>query len=203
MSDVSFAAGRSPLEIGVLITLVMIGLAGLLGFIAVIDADSAASAFGTAAGTTATVFLTGGTIACALACLKRRRAELAALGALVAAGLAMDLLVLAIWFEIDSEPYGKVTGVAFVWSFFALVVLGLALAVGSPDVISRALYRGTVVAAVCAGLIATWLIATAGSVFDPVEAIGDEGLLRALGAALVLLAALWFGALAVSRLERS
>jgi len=203
MSDASYAAGRSPLEVGVLITLAALGFAGLVGFIAVIDANSASSAFGMGAGAAATVFLTGGTIACALACLRRRKAELPALGGLVAAGLTTDLLVLAVWLEIDNEAYGKIAGVAFVWSFIALLVLGLTLAIGTPDVIGRALYRGAVVAAVCAGLIASWLVATAGSVFDnPVEAVGDEGPLRALGAALVLFAALWFGALATSRLER-
>ena len=32
--------------------------------------------------------------------------------------------------------------------------------------------------------------------------VGDDGLLQALGALLVLLAAFWFGALAAGRLER-
>jgi hypothetical protein len=48
-------------------------------------------------------FQAGGTIACALACLARGRFEALSLGALVAAGLAVDLLVLAIWPELDSE----------------------------------------------------------------------------------------------------
>jgi len=85
---------------------------------------------------------------------------------------------------------------------------------------------------VVAGLISTWLIATAGSSdvetevqvtdagtvetvpgetgeFETEEIgyysyfdIGDDSMLRVLGALLVLIAALWFGALAASRLER-
>ena len=46
-----------------------------------------------------------------------------------------------------------------------------------------------------AALLATWLVATAGSlVADPFGAIGDDGPLRALGAAFVLLATLVRGA---------
>ena len=56
------------------------------------------------------------------------------------AGLAIDLLVLAVWLEIDSEAYGKVAGVAFVWTFFGLIALGLTLAVGAPAELARALY---------------------------------------------------------------
>ena len=59
-----------------------------------------------------------------------------------------------------------------------------------------------------AGLILTWLIVTTGGSATPTSAVGiedltDESLLRPLAAALVLLAAHWFGALAASRLERS
>ena len=117
--------------------------------------------------------------------------------------LPIDLLVLALLLEIDNEAYGKVAGIAFVWTFFGLLVLGLTLAVGSSGDLARALYLAAVATTAVAGLISTWLVATAGSVFgDPVEVIGDDGLLRALGAAFVLLAALWFAALAASRLER-
>jgi hypothetical protein len=54
-----------------------------------------------------------------------------------------------------------------------------------------------------AGLISTWLIATAGNVFEgPSELIDNGSLFRALGASLVVLAALWFAALTASRVER-
>jgi len=216
MSDVSCAAGRSPLEVGVLITLVTIGFAAVIGFIAVIDADHVAAGFGTGLGVAFVIFLGGGTIACALGCLRRRKAEIAALGSIIASGLAIDMFVLAIWREIDNEAYAKVAGVAFIWSFFALVMLGLTLAVGTARDLARSLYLAGVVTTVAAGLISTWLIATAGGggvaageVGDnggfgglPYGAIGDDELLRALGASLVLLAAFWFGALASSRLER-
>ena len=203
---------RSPLEIGALITLATLGIAGLIGLIAVIDADNDGSAFGLGIGIAFLVFLTGATIACAIACLKRGRMEIVALGSIVVAGLATDMFVLAAWQEIDNETYGKVAGIAFVWSFFALVALGLTLAVGTPAALARSLYLGSVVATVVAGLISTWLIATAGggtaivaegasfSFLDVV--IGDEKLLRALGAAFVLLSVLWFGALAASRIEQ-
>lgn len=203
---------RSPLEVGALITLATLGIAGLLGLIAVIDADNVASAFGLGIGIAFLVFLTGATIACAIACLKRSRMEIVALGSIFAAGVATDMFVLAAWREIDSEAYGKVAGIAFVWSFFALVALGLTLAVGTPAALARSLYLGSVVATVVAGLISTWLIATAGagtSIVDggdvsllPGALIGDDELLRALGAAFVLLSVLWLGALAASRIEQ-
>ena len=231
MSDAAYVTGRSRLEVGVLITLAMLGFAAVVGLIAVIDTDHVATAFGTGLGVACIVFLAGGTIACALGCLRRGRAEIVALGSIVAASLATDLIVLAVWREIDSEAYGKITGVAFVWSFYALVILGLTLAVGTPHNLARLLYLGAVLATVVAGLISTWLIATAGSgdvgtesqlsdTVTPETApgetgdletvgigysffdIGDDGLLRALGAVFVLLAALWFGALAASRLVR-
>ena len=120
------------------------------------------------------------------------------------AGLAIDLLVLAVWLEIHSEAYGKVAGIAFVWTFFGLIALGLTLAVGAPAELARALYLAALVTIGAAALISTWLVATAGSVVgNPVDVLGDDGLLRALGASFVLLAALWFGALAASRLERA
>lgn len=231
MSDVSYAARRSPLEVGVLITLVTIGFAAVIGFIAVIDADHVAAGFGTGLGVALVIFLGGGTIACALGCLRRGKAEIVALGSIIASGLAIDMFVLAIWREIDNEAYGKIAAVAFAWSFFSLIILGLTLAVGTPRNLARVLYLGAVIATVVAGLISTWLIATAGSSDVETESqlsdtgtlettpgetggpetvgigysffdIGDDGLLRALGAALVLLAAFWFGALASSRLER-
>jgi len=175
-----------------------------------------ATAFGTGLGITFIVFLAGGTIACALGCLRRGRVEIVALGSIIAAGLAIDLTVLAIWLEIDNEAYGKIAAVASVWSFFALIILGLRLAVGTPRDLARPLYLAAAVATVVAGLISTWLIATAGEddvtgggspedsdfSFVPYAAVGDDELLRALGATLVLMAALWLGALAASRLER-
>ena len=215
MSDVSDSPRRSRLEVGVLITFATMGLAAVVGFIAVIDADHVAAGFGTGLGVAFAIFLGGGTIACALGCLRRERAEIVALGSIVATGLTIDMLVLAIWREIDNEAYGKVAGTASAWSFFGLIVLGLTLAVGIPRDLARSLYLGAVVTTVAAGLISTWLIATAGDgdvaaeegvatggFYGPYEAIGDDELLRALGASLVLLAAFWFGALAASRLER-
>lgn len=190
--------------------LATLGFAAVVGFIAVIDADNVAAAFGTGLGIAVFVFLTGATFATALACLKRRRAEIVALVSIAAAGLAMDMLVLAIWLDIDNEAYAKIAGVAFVWSFFALIALGLTLAVENPRNLARPLYLGAVVVAVLAGLISAWLVVStsdddvlpgAGPEGITGVALGDDDLLRALGAALVLLAALWFGALAASRIE--
>jgi hypothetical protein len=200
-------ADDSPLRIGVVMTLVALGFAALVGVIAVVDANSTAGAVGTGAGVTATIFLAGGTIACALACLVRTRSEILALGSLAASGLAVDLFVLAIWREIDDETYGKIAGIAFVWMFLGLVMLGLTLAVQAREQLTRALYLGAMIAAAVAGLIASWLIATTGGAVSPasplgLETISDESLLRPLAVALVLLATLWFGALAASRLER-
>jgi len=202
------AEDLSPLRIGVLMTLVALGFAAVVGVIAVIDAGNVASAIGVGLGTAATIFLAGATIACALACLLRGRVEILALAAVAAAGLAVDLFVLGIWLEIDDDTYGKIAAIAFVWTFFGLIGLGLALAVQARETLGRVLYIGALAATVVAGLILTWLIATTGGSITPTSAVGiesitDESLLRPLAVSLVLLAALWFGALAASRLERS
>jgi hypothetical protein len=216
MGDVSYAAGRTPLELGVLATLVTLAFAAVVGFIAVLDAENVAAGFGAGLGIAFVIFLAGATIACALACLKRRRAEIASLTSIVVSGLAIDMLVLAVWLEIDDETYAKTAGIAFVWSFYSLVILGLTIAVGSVERLAWSLYLGALLATVLAGVISTWLVATGGgddgaaedfSDGDPfgvpVGAIGDDDLLRALGAVLVLLAALWFAALAASKLTRA
>jgi hypothetical protein len=199
----------SRLDVGIMIVLVSMAVAGLIGLIAVVDADSDIGAAGTGFGIALLIFETGATAACALACLVRGRLEALSLGALVAAGLAVDLFALAIWLEIHSEAYGKVTGVAFVWALLGLVILGLSLAVQPRDALARWLYLGAIGASLVAGLFATVLIvdaggsgvvASAGPV--PVTQFGNESVLRPLGAALVVLAALWFGALAASRAPR-
>jgi hypothetical protein len=128
----------------------------------------------------------------------------------VAAGLAVNLFALATWLEIDSEVYGKVTGTVFVWALFGLVILGLSLAVHPRDALARSLYFAALGASLLAGVLATVLIVDAGG--DgvgfystgpvPIAPFGNESVLRPLGATLVLLAALWFGALAASRVER-
>jgi hypothetical protein len=144
-----------------------------------------------------------------LACLTRGRAQLVSVVSIAAAGLALDLLVLAVWLGIDNEAYGKVTGIVFVWGFFALIALGLTLAVNPLERPVRILYGGAVGATILAAVLATWLIATAGeaqvedlSPFSLGTGTSDDEVLRILGAALVLVAALWFSTLAASRLER-
>jgi hypothetical protein len=200
-------AERSLLQIGSMITLVAVAFAAVVGVIAVVDTDSSPAGFGVGFGIALLIFLAGATLACALACLVRGRLEVVALAAIVASSLALDLVVLAIWLEIENEAYGKIAGVAFVWSLFALVVLGLTLAIPRPVRIALSLYWTVVGCAGLGGLISTWLIATASSgeipaTAAPVEALpaSDDGLLRVLGVILVLLAASWFGALAASRL---
>jgi hypothetical protein len=208
---VNTTAGRSPLEVGVLIALASFGTAGALGLVAVLDADGTGSAFGTGFGLAWAITIAGAATAAALACLKRGRLEIVALGSVVAAGLALDLLILAVLADIDNEAYGKVTGVAFVWSLFALVVLGLTLAAGVARDFGRWLYLATAAVAILGGLIATWLIGTAGEEDTGFlyafygfgeESAGDE-LFRVLGACLVVIAALWFATLAATRVEGS
>ena len=209
MSEVPLAvAERSPVRIGAFMALAALGFAALIGVIAVADAESVGSAVGVGAGAAVTVFTAGGTIACALACLVRRRTEILALGSIAVSALAIDLFVLAIWREIDDETYGKITTIAFVWTIFGLLMLGLTLAVRPREQLARALYLGAMVATGVAGLIATWLIASTGGDVTPLSPFGlasiaDESLLRPLAVALVLLSTLWFGALAASRLERA
>lgn len=220
MTDTTYTLGRTPLEVGVLIALATLGVAAVAGTIAVLTADDVASGFGRGFGIAAAIFLTGATLACALASLARGQLEIVSLTSILVAGIAIDLLVLAVWLDIESEAYGKTAGVAFVWSFFALLVLGLTLAVGATRRLARSLYVGAVGMSVLAGLIAAWLVVSAGTDEGAAVApesvpgstafgvasdalVGNDDLLRALGAALVLLASLWFAALAASRLERA
>lgn len=218
--------GLSRLGVGVVLTLVAMGVAGIAGLIAVGSADSDLGGFGVGLGIAVTVFLVGGTVATALACLRRGQAEIAALAGIVVAGLAIDLTALTAWLEIDDEAYLKVLGIALVWTLFALVILGLALAAGAPGEIGRPLYLVTSACAVLAALVGSWLTATAGtsqsldafpsqalspsSVSSTTVSYGVSGpsvsgewLFRVLGVLLVATAALWFATLAVSRLERS
>jgi hypothetical protein len=208
--DTSGSDGRALLEIGGLITLFALAFAAVVGVVAVVDTDSSAAGFGTGFGIALLIFFTGATLACAFACLIRQRLERVALGALVAACISIDMIVLGIWLDIDNEAYTKTAGVVTVWSVFALVVLALALAVRSPQRLALALYTGAVTAAGLSALLSTWLIVTSEdeetTVGDGVSGlgaaapIGNDSLLQMLGAMLVLLAAFWFGALAASRL---
>jgi hypothetical protein len=198
--------GRSLLEIGALIVLAALAFAAVVGVIAVIDADSRPAGFALGFGVAALVFFAGAAIASALACLVRGRLEYVALGVLVAACLTIDLIVLGVCLDIGSEAYGKAAGVAFLWSFFGLVVLSLALAVASPDRLALALYVGAITAAGAGALISTYLVVSAGAgelgdaTAFGVTPVGDDALLQVLGAMFVLMAAFWFGALAASRL---
>jgi hypothetical protein len=199
---------RSLVEIGGLLTLATLAFAAIAGVIAVVDTDSRSAGFGVGIGIASLIFLAGATIACGLACLVRGRLQALALGAIAAAGLSIDLIVLAVWLDIDTEAYVKAAGVLAVWSFFALIVLGLVLAVASPQRLARVLFTGALTLAVVGALISTWLIVTADSDMEPVAAtpigvgppVGDDVLLQVLGATFVLLATFWFGALAASRL---
>jgi hypothetical protein len=212
VSEVEPTAERQSLtrlEIGMIVVLVSMGIAGLVGLIAVLDADSDIAAVGIGFGVTVLVFQTGGTVACGLACLARRRLEALSLASLVAAGLAIDLFALAIWLEIDNEAYTKLTGIAFVWAVFGLVILGLSLAAQPRDALARWLYLAAVGAALLAGTLATALVLDAGSgeivstaAPVPVGQFANESLLRPLAAVFVVLGTLWFAALAASRVEK-
>lgn len=201
----SSSAGISPLRLGVLISFVALGFAGVVGLVAVVDADNSSSAVGTGSGTASVVFLGGATMACALACLARGRVRLLALLGLGAAGLAVDLGAYGIWQNIHSEALGKIFGVMAAWALFALVALGLALAVGEPAGLARLLYLTSLATAAAGAVIAAWLIVTAGnSITDPGSVLGDDNVpLRLLGVSLVLLAVTWFAALAASRVDRT
>ena len=199
----------SRLDIGMLIVLVSMAIAGVVGLIAVLDADNDFAALGLGFGVAWVIFLSGGTVAAALACLARGRLEALSLGVLVATGLAVDLFVLAIWLDIDDEWYGKLVGLAFVGALFGLIVLGLTLACRPRDALARYLYLGAVGASLLGVVIAWLLILTSGeddfapSVFgEPVGFDFGNEFLRPLAAILVVVAALWFSALAASRVER-
>jgi hypothetical protein len=200
----------SRLDIGMLVVLVSMAIAGVVGLIAVLDADNDYTALGIGFGVVWIIFFAGGTIACALACLARRRLEALSLGALVAAGLAIDLLVLAIWLDIDDEWYGKLVGLAFVGALFGLVVLGLTLACQPRDTLARYLYFGAVGASLLGAVVAWLLILTSGGDDLAPSVLGNQvafdlgnEFIRPLAAILVVLAALWFAALAASRVDAS
>jgi hypothetical protein len=202
---------RSRLELGALAVLVTFGLAALLGAIAVLDADQVVSSFGVGLGIALLVFVAGATVVCALACIVRGRAELVALAGILVTGVALDLLVLAVWRDIDSETYGKAVGIGLAWSFLGLLAFGLMLAVGGPVRLARWFYFGALGTIGIAGLISTYLIATAGGTTvstDVTTTIGavpvgssDDELLRVLGLAFVVIATFWFGAIAADRFE--
>ena len=198
----------SRLDVGMLVVLVSMAIAGVVGLIAVLTADNDVAAVGVGFGVAYVIFLAGGTVACALACLARGRLEALSLGALVASGLAVDLLVIAIWLEIDSTAYAKLIGIAFVISVFGLIVLGLTLACQPRDSLARYLYFAAVGASIVGAAIATFLVLDTGTddfvpTAGPVPApFGNGDLLRTLAATFVVLAALWFGALAASRVDR-
>ena len=198
----------SRLDVGMLIVLVSMAIAGVVGLIAVLDAENGGVAVAVGLGLFVLTFQAGGTIACALACLARRRLEVVSFVALVAAGLAVDLFAVALWLDIDSEAYGKTVGIAFVWALFGLLILGLALACRPRDSLARALYLGANGASVLAAALVSILVLTTGELglvasTGPLPAgFGNEDLLRPLAAVLVVLAALWLAALAASRVER-
>jgi hypothetical protein len=201
-------ASFTRLDIGVLITLTSLAIAAVLGLIVVFDANNGFSAIGAGLGISVAIFQGGATIACALACLARRRLEILSLVGLVAVGVSIDMLLLAIWLDIESESYGKIVGVAWVWTLFALLILGLTLAAQPRDQLARALYLGAVGASLLGGVLASVLILDLGegslaaaSVFG-VESYANESVLRPLAAVLVVVASLWFAALAASRVER-
>jgi len=209
MDDVQQPTRLSRLDIGMLIVLMSVAIGGVVGLIAVLDADSELGALGIGVGVTFFIVQGGTTIACGLACLARRRLEVVALGGLTATGLAIVLLPLALWLEIDNETYAKIAGLAYIWSFFSLVVLGLTLATQPVDPLARALHLGAIGASLLGGILATALILSAGGKDVvpiagpfPSAAVGNQDLLRPLAAVLVVIATLWFGALAASRVER-
>jgi hypothetical protein len=205
----SQTATFSRLDIGMLIVLVSMAIAGVVGLIAVLDADNDYAALGIGFGVVWIIVLAGGTVACALACLARGRLEVLSLAALVAAGLAVDLLVLAVWLDIDDEWYGKLVGLALVGASFGLVVLGLTLACRPRDTLARYLYFGAVGASLLGAFTAALLVLTAGGDDFGPSVLGNRvGLdvgndfVRPLAAIVVVLSALWFAALAASRVER-
>jgi hypothetical protein len=203
--DTSF----SRLDIGVLITLTTLAVAVVVGLITVFDAGNRYSAIANGLGITFLVFLGGATISCGLACLVRHRLEVVSLVGLAAVGLFIDLAAVAVWLDIESEAYGKLTGVAGAWTLFALLILGLTLAAQPRESLGRWLYLGAVAASVLGGILASVLILDAGkddfgaptTVFN-LGSFGNESVLRPLAAVLVVNSTLWFAALAASRVER-
>jgi hypothetical protein len=104
--------------------------------------------------------------------------------------------------------YVKLRGVAGAWTLFALHIRGLTLAAQPRDPLGQWLYLGAVAASALAGILASVLILDAGDDFGApttvfnIGSFGNESVLRPLAAVLVVNAALWFGALAATRVEK-
>ena len=187
--------------------ILQMAIAGVVGLIAVLDADNGYSALGIGFGIAWTIFLSGGTIACALACLARGRLAALSLGTLVAAGgrrpsRSGDLA------RHRGRDVRQARRDAFVGALFGLIVLGLTLACQPRDALARYLYRrGRCIASRRRAPRGPhphdrWRRLQARGVRPARGLRFGNDLVRPLAAVLVVLAALWFAALATSRVER-
>lgn len=82
-----------------------LGLGGLFGLIAVLDANGPLSAFGQGFGAMVLVFTGGATLAVALASLARGHVPAVGVAAVVAAGGTIVLSAFALWQTPESDAY--------------------------------------------------------------------------------------------------
>ena len=197
----------SPLRLGALATLGGLALAAVAAVATMIDQDPAAAAAGLGVVLAFFTFAAGAALVCALACLARARLELVALLTTVVASVALDLVSVAVWLDIDSDAYGKAAGVAFVWTLVAFLVLALQLAASRRGRVAGLLFAATALAYAVVGVLATDLVLRGEDAVDNPVGVFGEGAsgaeLRLLGAAFALAACGWLATIAAGRLERA
>ncbi len=200
-------AGMSPLRLGALATLTGLAVATAFALISIVDADAAAGAVAQGVGIGVITFAAGAVFVCALACLARRTLELVSLVAIVVAAIALDLAVIGVWLDVQNDAYGKVVGVAFVWTLVLFFVLALVLAASEQGRVSRVLFAVTALAYAAVGVLLSDLVLRGeDAVEDPFGLLGNgigSAELRLLGAAFVIGAASWLATVTTARLQRS
>jgi hypothetical protein len=194
------------LRIGGLVALVTLAVAAAAAIAEIVSVDQSITAVGQGVLVAFVIFAVGATFATGLGTLRRRLHEVASLVAIAAAGLGLDLIVLAIWLDVEDETYGKITITMLLWAFLLFLVLALALATHGRGGVTRPLFLVTAAFAAVAGIALTHLIIDGRNAIDNPFSVLDTDLdgaeLRLIGAALVVFSAGWFATLAASRLAR-
>ena len=196
-----------PLRAACLLTLAGVTVAALCALAAVLGESSGGSAAGEGFGLGVTILLASGTVACALACLGRKRLELFAILGIVAAVGAVDLVAVGVWRNVDSVDYGKVLAAFAVWALASLLLLSLVLAAPLSGPMTRLLRFASNGAIVVAALVAIRLVFSAGEgSFGGIAPFGFSAgrtELRLLGVAIVIGTAAWLATVTASRFERA
>ena len=208
VSELSTTAGvesRRFLRLGVLVALVTLAIAAAAAIVEVLSVDQSIAAVGQGVLVAFVIFAVGATFATALATLRRGLHGVVSLVAVAVAGIGLDLIVLALWLDIEDDVYGKLTITLLLWAFLLFLVLALALATHGRGGAARPLFLATAGCAAVAGIALTHLVLDGrDALVNPLGVLDsdlDGAELRLIGAALVIFSAGWFATLAASRLD--